>query len=136
MRPIGVSLIAVFTWIRAAFYGVIGLAIFGIGHLSGYMMSKMASESMMQTWISRLGKVLGLGALLIALVYIVVGVGLWGLKNWARVAAIAFVVFWFFVGLIGLLHFPSPWHIIRAAIEIGIAAYLMLPDVKRAFNPV
>src|SRR5215469_14896318 len=134
MRPIGVSLIAVFTWIRAAFYGVIGLAILGIGHFSGYMMSKMASESMMETWIVRLGKVLGLGSLLIAFVYIVVGLGLWGLKNWARVTAIAFVVFWFFVGLIGLVHFPSPWHIIRAAIQIGIAVYLMLPDVKRVFN--
>ena len=136
MRPIGVSLIAVFTWIRAAFYGVIGLAILGIGHLSGYMMSKMASESMMQTWITRLGKVLGFGAFLIALIYLVVGVGLWGLKNWARVVAIAFTILWFFVGLIGLLHFPSPWHIVRAAIEIGIAVYLMLPDVKRVFNPV
>jgi uncharacterized membrane protein (DUF2068 family) len=135
MRPIGVSLIAVFTWIRAAFYALIGLAILGIGHLSGYMMSKMASESMMETWITRLGKTLGLGALLIALVYIVVGLGLWGLKNWARVVAIAFVALWFFVGLFGLLHFPSPWHIIRAAIQIGIAVYLMLPDVKRVFHP-
>jgi hypothetical protein len=50
--------------------------------------------------------------------------------------AIAFTILWFFVALIGLLHFPSPWPIVRAAIEIGIAVYLMLPDVKRVFNPV
>jgi hypothetical protein len=136
MRPIGVSLIAVFAWLRAAFYAAIGLAILGIGHLSGHLMSRMASESMMQTWIVRLGKVLGFGAFLVALIYVVVGLGLWGLKNWARVAAIAFAALWFFVGLIGLLHFPSPWHIVRAGIQIAIIVYLMLPDVKRIFNPV
>ena len=135
MRPIGVSLIAVFTWIRAGLYAAVGLAILGIGHLSGYMMSKMANESMMETWIVRLGKVLGLGALLIALIYVVVGLGLWGLKNWARVTAIVFVALSFFLGLIGLLHFPSPWHITRAAIQIAIVVYLTLPDVKRLFNP-
>jgi hypothetical protein len=134
MRPLGVALIAIFTWLRAAFYAAIGLVILGIGHLSSYLFSRMASESMLQTWIARFGKALGIGALLIALIYLVVGIGLWGLKNWARVAAIAFVAFWFFMGLIGLLHFPTPWHIVRAAIQIAIAVYLMLPDVKREFS--
>lgn len=134
MRPLGVCIIAIFTWIRAAFYAAVGLVIFGIGHLSGHLMSRMTNESMLGTWIARLGKALGVGALLIALVYLVVGVGLWGLKNWARVVSLVFVALWFFVGLVGLLHFPTPWHIVRAGIQIAIFVYLLLPDVKRVFN--
>jgi uncharacterized membrane protein (DUF2068 family) len=111
------------------------LVILGVGHLSAHLMSRMASESMLQTWIARLGKVLGLGALIVALIYVVVGFGLWALKNWARIVALVFVAFFFLVGLIGLLHFPSPWHIVRAGIQIAIFVYLLLPDVKRIFNP-
>jgi len=134
MRPLGVSLIAIFSWIRAALYATVGLVILGIGHLSTHLMSRMANESMLTTWITRLGRALGVGALLIALIYVLVGLGLWGLKNWARVLAIAFVALSFFFGLIGLLHFPTPWHIVRAGIQIAIVVYLMLPDVKRIFR--
>ena len=134
MRPLGVSLISIFTWIRATLYAVVGLVILGIGHLSTHLMSRMANESMLTNLIARLGKALGVGALLIALIYVVVGLGLWGLKNWARVLALIFVALSFFFGLIGLLHFPTPWHIVRAGIQIAILVYLMLPDVKRMFN--
>jgi uncharacterized membrane protein (DUF2068 family) len=135
MRPLGVCVIAVFTWIRAALYATVGLVILGIGHLSTHLMSRMANESMLTTWITRFGKALGVGALLIALIYVVVGLGLWSLKNWARVLAIVFVTLAFFFGLVGLLRFPTPWHIVRAGIQIAIVVYLMLPDVKRIFNP-
>jgi uncharacterized membrane protein (DUF2068 family) len=134
MRPLGVCLIAIFTWIRAALYATVGLVILGIGHLSTHLMTRMANESMLTTWVTRLGKVLGVGALLIALIYVAVGLGLWALKNWARVLAIVFVTLAFFFGLIGLLRFPTPWHIVRAGIQIAIVVYLMLPDVKRIFN--
>ena len=134
MRPLGVSLISIFTWIRATLYAVVGLVILGIGHLSTHLMSRMANESMLTNLIARLGKALGVGALLIALIYVVVGLGLWGLKNWARVLALIFVALSFFFGLIGLLHFPTPWHIVRAGIQIAIVVYLMLPEVKRIFN--
>jgi hypothetical protein len=134
MRPLGVCVIAVFTWIRAALYATVGLVILGIGHLSTHLMSRMANESMLTTWITRFGKALGVGALLIALIYVVVGLGLWSLKNWARVLAIVFVTLAFFFGLVGLLRFPTPWHIVRAGIQIAIVVYLMLPDVKRIFN--
>ena len=134
MRPLGVSLISIFTWIRATLYAVVGLVILGIGHLSTHLMSRMANESMLTNLIARLGKALGVGALLIALFYVVVGLGLWGLKNWARVLALIFVALSFFFGLIGLLHFPTPWHIVRAGIQIAIVVYLMLPEVKRIFN--
>jgi hypothetical protein len=135
MRPIGVSLIAVLTWIRGALYAAAGLAILGIGHLSAWLVSSVATNSSFQTLLMRVGKVLGVCALLVAVVYVVVGIGLWAMKNWARVLTIVFVSFWFLVGLIGLFRFPATWHIVRAAIEVAIVIYLSLPNVKRLFSP-
>ena len=134
MRPVGVTIIAVLTWIRGAFYVVIGLMLLVVGHLSARIMSAM-SDHFFQTLFSRAGKALGFGALLIALAYIVVGLGLWQLKNWARTVTIVLVSLWLVFGLIGLLHSPTPWHIVRVLIDGAIVVYLALPDVKRLFVP-
>ena len=133
MRPLGVSVIAVFTWIRGALYTVAGLAILGIGHLSTRLLSAAASDSFAETLVSRLGKALGFGALVIAAVYVVVGVGLWGVRNWARVLTLVFVGLWFVIGLVGLARHPSAWHIVRTVVEVVILVYLNLPDTKRVF---
>jgi hypothetical protein len=29
--------------------------------------------------------------------------------------------------------FPTPFHLLRAAVDVAILVYLLLPDVKRAF---
>jgi NADH:ubiquinone oxidoreductase subunit 3 (subunit A) len=47
MRPIGVTIIAVLTWIRGAFYVVIGLVLLIVGHLSARLGSTMASDAAM-----------------------------------------------------------------------------------------
>lgn len=135
MRPVGVSIIAVLTWIRGAFYVVIGLVLLVVGHLSARLVSTMASDSFFETLFSRVGKALGFGALLIAVAYIVVGLGLWQLKNWARTVTIVLVGFWLVFGLIGLLRVPTPWHIVRVVIDGAIVLYLLLPDVRKFFVP-
>jgi hypothetical protein len=131
---LGVSAIAILTWVRGALYALAGLAILGIGHLSARRVSAVASDSGVETLVARLGKALGVAALLVAAVYIVVGLGLWGLKNWARALTLVFVSFWFLVGLIGFVRYPTTWHIVRAAVEVGILVYLMLSDTKRLFT--
>jgi uncharacterized membrane protein (DUF2068 family) len=133
MRPIGVSAIAVLTWIRASLYALGGLALIGVGHLSAKLLSTVASDSFFENLISRLGKTLGIAALMVALVYIVVGFGLWALKNWARVLTLILVTVWLPFGLLGLLRYPTAWHMIRMLVDVGILVYLMLPDVKRLF---
>ena len=127
-------MIAVFTWIRGALYTVAGLAILGIGHLSARLLSAAASDSFAETLVSRLGKALGVGALVIAAVYVVVGVGLWGLQNWARVLTLVFVGLWFVVGLVGLARHPSAGHVVRTLVEVVIFVYLNLPETKRVFS--
>ena len=133
MRPMGVSAIAALTWIRGALYALGGLALLGIGHFSARLIAAVASDSFLESLVSRLGKALGIGALVIALVCAVVGFGLWGLKNWARILTLIFVGLWFVVGLIGLVHHPTTWHMVRAAVDVVILVYLMLPNVKRLF---
>jgi hypothetical protein len=133
MRPLGVTAIAILTWVRGAFYAWAGLAILGIGHLSGRLVAAVASDTSIENLVVRLGKVLGICALLVAVVYVIVGFGLWALKNWARVLTLIFVALWFLVGLIGLLRHPTPWHMVRSVVEVAILVYLMLPNVKRLF---
>jgi hypothetical protein len=133
MRPIGVSAIAVLTWIRASLYALGGLALIGVGHLSAKLVSTVARDSFFENLISRLGKTLGIAALVVALVYIIVGFGLWALKNWARVLTLILVTIWLLFGLLGLLRYPTAWHMIRVLVDVAILVYLMLPDVKRLF---
>ena len=133
MRPVGVTIIAVLTWIRGSMYALTGLFLLVVGHVSARLVSTMASDPFFETLFSRVGKALGFGALVIAAAYIVVGLGLWQLKNWARAVTVILGGIWLFFGLIGLLRFPTPWHVARILIDGAIVVYLMLPEVKRLF---
>jgi len=133
MRPVGVTIIAVLTWIRGSMYALTGLFLLVVGHVSARLVSTMASDPFFETLFSRVGKALGFGALVIAAAYIVVGLGLWELKNWTRAVTVILVCIWLFFGLIGLLRFPTPWHVVRILIDGAIVVYLMLPEVKRLF---
>jgi hypothetical protein len=42
-------------------------------------------------------------------------------------------VIWLASAMIRLVSYPSPFHVLRAAVDVAILVYLMLPDVKRAF---
>ena len=135
MRPLGVTAIAILSWVRGALYAAVGLAILGIGHLSARLMSAVASDSTLQNVVSGLGKALGFAALVVAVGYVVIGIGLWSLKNWARILTLLFVGLALLMGLIGLARHPSAWHMVRTAVELAILVYLMLPNVKRLFAP-
>jgi uncharacterized membrane protein len=133
MRPIGVTAIALLTWLRGALYALAGLAIMGIGHLGARLIAAAASDTFIERLASGLGKALGIGALAIAAVYIVVGLGLWGLKSWARTVTVVFAGIWLVLGLFRIVPHPSLVHGIRSATDLVIIAYLSLPDVKSAF---
>jgi hypothetical protein len=134
MRPIGVTLIAILNWLRASLFALGGLALIGVGHLSARLVSAVATDSIFEKLISFLGKSLGIGALLIALVFVVAGLGLWLLRNWGRTLTLGLVGVWLFFGLLGLLRHPSPFHILRVAVDAAIVVYLLLPEVRRLFT--
>jgi hypothetical protein len=58
MRPIGVTAIAVLTWLRGFLYALGGLALIGVGHLSAKLVSTVANDSFFENLLSRLGKTL------------------------------------------------------------------------------
>jgi hypothetical protein len=130
MRPVGVTLIAILHWLRGAAYVAVGFALIGITHLSAHMIASVAGDTFL---VSGLGKTLGVAILLFALLYIVMGFGLWAMKNWARILTLIFAVIWLLSALVRLVHFPTPFHLLRAAVDVAILVYLLLPDVKRAF---
>ena len=133
MRPVGVTLIAILHWLRGAAYVAVGFALIGFAHLSAHMIASVAGDTFFQRFVSGLGKSLGVAILLFALLYIVMGFGLWAMKNWARVLTLIFAVIWLLSAMVRLVHFPTPFHLLRAAVDVAILVYLMLPDVKRAF---
>jgi uncharacterized membrane protein (DUF2068 family) len=138
-RPTGVTILAVLAFIGAALM-IVG-ALFGL--LGGMLVSAMGS--------SRMGMLAGVGAALLAVfllvcaaVNVVVGVGLWKLKNWARIITIVLTG----VGLLGsVLSIFNPFghmhlflfvflirRLILAAIYAWILWYLFQPNVKQAFG--
>jgi uncharacterized membrane protein (DUF2068 family) len=138
-RPTGITILAVLAFLGSALL-VVG-ALFSL--LGGMLVSTLGS--------SRLGMLAGVGAALIAaflliaaVVDVVVGVGLWKLKNWARIITIVLIG----IGLLGsVLSIISPFghmhvfffmflirRMILAAIYAWILWYLFQPNVKQAFG--
>lgn len=134
MRPIGVSIIAVLNWLRGSLFALGGLMLIGVGHLSAKLVAAVASDSIFERMVSLLGKTLGAGALVVALIFAIAGVGLWQLKNWGRALTLILVGIWLLFGLLGLLRHPGAGHTIRVLIDLVVVVYLMLPDVRRLFS--
>jgi uncharacterized membrane protein (DUF2068 family) len=136
MRPLGVKLIAAVHWLRGAAYAIGALALLGLLHLGTRFMSAIANDTFLQRLTTGLGNTLAIGLLLFALFWIVLGFGIWAMKNWARVRVLTlvFAVIWLLWGLMKLSHFPTPWHIARVIVDLAIVVYLVLPDVKRLFT--
>ncbi|PYX37439.1 MAG: hypothetical protein DMG81_14170 [Acidobacteria bacterium] len=135
MRPLGVTIIAILTWLRASLYALGGLMLIGVGHLSARLVSAIATDSFLERVVSGLGKALGVGALMIALAFIVIGFGLWELKGWARTATLILATLWLLSALLSVMRYPSAFHIVRALVDVAILVYLMLPQVKGLFAP-
>lgn len=135
MRPFGVSIIAVLNWLRAGLFAIGGLLLLLVGHLSGRLVTMIGSGPFLERLLSGVGKVLGLGALLIAVLWLAAGVGLWGMKVWGRSLTLILTGVWLVFGLFGLLHRPFPTHILRLVIDAAILVYLVQPDVKKIFSP-
>jgi uncharacterized membrane protein (DUF2068 family) len=133
MRPAGVALIAALHWLRGFAYFLGGLAILGFTHLSARLMSAVTNDTPLARIASGLGKMLGIGLLIFAMFWIILGFGIWACKNRARFLTLVFAGLGLLFGLVRLAHIPTPWRMLRIVVDAAIIAYLLLPDVKRAF---
>jgi len=133
VRPVGVSIVAILNWFHAALFSFGGLVLIVVGHLSGRAMSALGSGPLAERLLAALGKTLGFAALLIAVLWLAAGVGLWTLKNWGRSLTLGLTGLWLVFGLFGLLHRPFPTHLLRVIVDVAIVVYLLTPEVKKLF---
>jgi hypothetical protein len=133
MRPAGITIVALLNWLRAFLFALVGMALIVAGHLSGRLVTALGSGPLAERLLSGVGKVFGLGALLIAALWVAAGIGLWALQGWGRSLTMVLTGLWLVFGLLGLLHHPFPTHILRVVVDGAILVYLSTPEVRRLF---
>jgi len=134
MRPLGVSLIAGLTWLLGALWALTAVSVIGFSRLGARILSTVISEgNLVEKFTSGMGMAVGVLLLLVATVYVIVGLGLWRLKNWARMVTIFFVALGLLLGLRSLIEYHHLFRIVRTVVDLVIVAYLLLPDVKKVF---
>jgi hypothetical protein len=141
-RPVGVTILAVLHYIGAALAVLVGLAlIFGMSILGSIIASNAGQgKSGIIGFMAGFGVVLGIFAFFGAAIAVLLGWGLWKLKNWARIIVIVLACIragFASLALLGsLIHF-NPL-VIGWAVDIAIngiiAWYLLQPHVKQAFT--
>jgi hypothetical protein len=139
-RPTGVTILAVLAFIGAGTWFLLALvALFG-----GALLSHLSSSGLgMMTTIG--GVVVAVFFLGFAALCLVIGLGFWKLKNWARVLTIVLLGISIFGFILALLNpFIAHLHVffflflirrlIVTAIQVWIIVYLLKPHVKQAFG--
>jgi hypothetical protein len=136
-RPDGVTVLGVLAFIGA---GLSVLAALGM-LLGGAMIANMAARPGMGMIAGVGGALLGVFFLVIAVLYAVIGTGMFKLQNWARILVL---VLSFLGALLNALSVLSAlfhlhpllivWRLILVGINVWIAMYLLKPHVKQAFG--
>ncbi|HTQ62795.1 MAG TPA: hypothetical protein VMI32_21400 [Candidatus Solibacter sp.] len=137
-RPTGVTILAVLYFIGAVCVGLGGI-LFIVG---GSLLSGLAHTGGPASALFAMGgAVIGAIFLVLAILYLALGIGFIKLQNWARVVAIILLGIGVLFGLLGLLSVlvhmmvvVMMFRLIVLAIEIWILLYLFKPHVKQAFG--
>jgi len=140
MRPTGVTVLAILNFLGAACMVIFGLLfMLGLG-LAG-MGAGSSGEGGAMALLLGLGAVAGVIFLVFAAVAIVVGIGLWRLRNWARILTIVLAAISLLPLLPGLLMSMLSIEIFTMMFQLAFAAfygwiiwYMLQPHVKRAFG--
>ena len=136
-RPTGVTILAIVGFLIGGC-----LALGGLGFLlGGAVLSRMASSGGLGMLAGVGGAILGVVLFGFAALYIVDGIGLMKVQNWARILTIILVglsllraAFALTTSLTHLNPVALFFTLIIAAIEVWILIYLFKPHVKQAFG--
>lgn len=137
-RPGGVTVIAVLYYIVGGFCVLAGLlALLGAG-FAGALLTQMQGQSGAGAggFAAMIGGAISVFLFIGAAISILLGWGLWALKNWARIIVIVFAALGVLGSLLGLLHISAVVVVaivIRLAINGLILWYLLKPEVAAAF---
>lgn len=135
-RPTGVTVLAILNFLGAACMVMVGLLfMLGLG-LAGLGAGQQSAGGM--AFLMGLGAVAGVIFLIIA---IVVGIGLWRLRNWARILTIILAAISLVPLLPGLMFSMLSLEIFSMMVQLVFAGfygwiiwYMVRPHVKRAFG--
>jgi len=133
MRPIGVTLIAIYQVLR----GLVGM-LFACGILvSAGLALKLAAISAegnaLERWLQGMGHMLGISILVFGLIHVIAGIGLFGMKNWARLLTVLLSA----IGLVLLLPVAIVTHgipLVFVLLNMVSIFYLAMPPMRRTFR--
>ncbi len=144
-RPTGVTVLAVLDYIGAAFWLLMAVGGFLGATFLGAIISAAMERSGQGTALgagvgAAIGIVIGIFGLIFGGVAVLMGWGMWSLKEWARILQIVFAgigaCFQALGVLASLVHFRifgMMWNLIWVAVNAYIIYYLIQPQVKAAF---
>lgn len=137
-RPTGVTILSVLSFVGAAFALLAACGMFLLGAAG---IAAAAGGRGVGGPLLALGAFAGVGMLILGVIYIVNGVGLWKLQGWSRVLTIVLLVIGIVFELLGIVRaLPLMrvglivWELILIAIDVWILTYLFKPHVKQAFG--
>lgn len=120
-RPLGVTIIAIFLILG----GIIGI----LAGLAGFGLFGTAEGAAPAFWSVYSGSLL-----LVSIIELIVGIGLWMLKGWAWTIAAVVVILRVILDVISLFFGFSFSPIIALVIHAIVLWYLFRPEVKQAFG--
>jgi hypothetical protein len=137
-RPGGVTFLAILEFIGAGICVLLGLlTIAGAGLIHSLTVQNQGAQAGgMASLFAVLGGALSIFFFVLAAIAILLGIGLWTLKNWARIIVIIFAAIGILMNLSQLLHFTQaiiPGLVIGLAIDGLIIWYMLKPNVAAAF---
>lgn len=138
-RPTGVTVLAILNFLGAACMVMVGLLfMLGLG-LAGLGAGQQSAGGM--AFLMGLGAIAGVIFLIFAVIAIVVGIGLWRLRNWARILTIILAAISLLPLLPGLMLSMLSLEIFSMMFQLAFAGfygwiiwYMVQPQVKRAFG--
>ncbi len=139
-RPVGVTVLAVLEFISAGFLILLGLLLIVGMSVLGAMGGGGEGSGVMAV-LGTLGAVAGVVVMILSVIPLAVGIGLWKLKNWARIVVIVFSILGLVSNLFGVIGGVSTGEmvslssgVIGLGINILVIWYMLQAHVKQAFG--
>lgn len=137
-RPTGVTILAVLSFLGAALLVLGACVMFFMG---AAVLASAAGGRALGGPLAAAGAFAGVVFLVLAVIYVVNGIGLWKLLGWGRLLTIVLVAIGVIFGLLGLVRAVPMmrvglvvWQLIVIAIDLWILTYMFKAHVKQAFG--
>ena len=133
MRPLGVTLIALYQILRGVLAMLFALGIMLFAGLASRLAAIAAEGNAVERLLHSLGHWVGIVIVVFAFLHIVAGIGLFFMQNWARLLTLLFSALGLAAMLPGLV-LAHGLALFFGIINAVVIIYLVMPSIKRAFH--